>query len=86
MSKKRDTLTVVVNGQPVEVDVNIHAPLRTVIPKALHDSGNVGQPPENWELKDAAGNLLDLDKKIEDYHFSPETTLFLSLKAGVAGG
>ncbi|MBN8965814.1 MAG: DUF2604 domain-containing protein, partial [Rhizobiales bacterium] len=24
------------------------------------------QPPENWELKDEAGNVLDASKKIED--------------------
>jgi len=85
MANHKETLTVVVNGQPVEVKVNEHAPLQTVIPHALKESGNVGQPPENWELKDAAGNLLDLNKKIEDFHFADDVKLFLSLKAGVAG-
>ena len=89
MSKKKEnkeTLTIVVNGQPVEVEVNENAPLRSVIGKALEKSGNVGQPAENWELKDAAGALLDLNKKIEENNFPDGVKLFLSLKAGVAGG
>ena len=65
---------------------NKNAPLQTVIPEALRLSGSVGQPPDNWELKDANGNVLDLHKKIEEYHFGPDTTLFLSLKTGAAGG
>lgn len=78
-------LTVVVNGQPVQVEGNLHAPLRTIIPKALQETGNIGQPPENWELRDGPGNLLDADQKIEDFHFTHETRLFLNLKAGVGG-
>jgi hypothetical protein len=78
-------LAVVVNGQPVLVEVNLNAPLRTVIPKALEESGNTGQPPENWELRDADGAELDLDRKIGDYGFAPDVRLFLNLKAGIGG-
>jgi hypothetical protein len=85
MPRNKNTLTVVVNGTPTEVEANDHAPLRTIIPKALHQTGNSGQPPEQWELKDAQGNLLDLDKKIGDYNFPDDVKLFLSLKAGVGG-
>ena len=85
MSAHKDTLTVVVNGNPVEVEANPHAPLRTVIEKALHESGDVARPPGDWELKDKAGNVLDPGRKIEDYHFPNDVRLFLSLKAGVAG-
>jgi len=83
--KKKETLTIVVNGQPVEVEANENAPLGSVIGRALEKSGNVGQPPENWELKDAAGVVLDLGKKIGDYDFPEDVKLFLSLKAGHAG-
>jgi hypothetical protein len=86
MAKHKETLTVVVNGQVIEVKVNQEAPLRTLIPEALKESGNVGQPPDNWELKDAEGRLLPLNKEIEEFHFKHDTKLFLSLKAGVAGG
>jgi hypothetical protein len=85
MPRNKETLTIVVNGTPTEVEANDHAPLKTIIPKALHQTGNSGQPPEQWELKDAQGNLLDVEKKIGDYHFPEEMKLFLSLKAGVGG-
>jgi len=85
MSKNKGTLTVVVNGTPTEVEANENAPLQTIISKALHASGNAGQPPENWELRDANGNELDLTKKIEDYAFPATVILFLNPKAGIGG-
>lgn len=78
-------LVVVINGQPFEVEANIHAPLRTVVAKALEESKNTGQPPENWELRDETGTLLDQAKKVSEFHFAPGAKLFLSLKAGVGG-
>lgn len=78
-------LVVIVNGQPTMVEANSNAPLRTVIPKALEATGNAGQPPENWELRDAAGVELDIGQKIEDFGFAPDVKLFLNLKAGVGG-
>lgn len=84
-SKNKVTLTIVVNGEPVSVEANLNAPLNTVITKALAESGNVGQPPENWELKDEAGNVLDASKKIGDLGLASGVKLFLSLKAGAAG-
>ncbi len=85
MPKDKETLTVVVNGSPTEVPVNDQAPLRTVIPKALQQTGNTGQPPDNWELKLADGTVLLLDKKIGEYGFEESVVLFLSLKAGAGG-
>ena len=85
MADTKETLTVVVGGEPTEVAANEQAPLRTIIPDALKQTGQIGQPPEAWEIKDAAGNVLNLGRKIADYGFSVTTTLFLSLKAGVGG-
>ena len=82
---KKISITVVVNGQPTVVDALGGAPLRTIIPDALRQTENSGQPPENWELRDTDGNILDLDKKIEDYGFPEKVRLFLNLKAGVGG-
>jgi hypothetical protein len=80
---------VVVNGTATTVEANESAPLHTVIPRALEQTGNAaGQPPENWELRDAAGTLLDTSRKIKDYEASagPDgLRVFLSLKAGVGG-
>lgn len=78
-------LAIVVNGEPTLVEVDEHAPLGIVIPKALEQTHNVGQPPENWELHDAAGHVLDLSRAIKDYHFPKDVKLRLTLKAGVGG-
>jgi hypothetical protein len=78
-------IEVIVNGQPTTVGANKNAPLHTVIPKALAQTGNSGQPPENWELRDVAGVLLEVDKKIEEFSFPAGVKLFLNLKAGVGG-
>jgi len=83
MSKEKDQLTVVVNGVSVEVTRNSHAALQSVIGKALEETNNVGQPMQNWELRDAGGNILDPGSKIGD--LPPGAKLFLSLKAGVGG-
>ena len=82
---QRVSVAVVVNGQPTIVEVNKNAPLHTLIPKALEQTNNTGQPPENWELRDAAGTLLDGAKKVEDFNFPADIRLFLNLKAGVGG-
>jgi Protein of Unknown function (DUF2604) len=80
-----EKLVVVVNGVSYDVKANVEAPVLVVIEKALDESGNQGQPPQNWELRDAAGHVLDPQKKLEDYHLPDGTKLFLSLKAGVGG-
>ena len=82
---KKIAITVVVNGQPTVVDAVENDPLSAIIPDALRQTGNSGQPPENWEFRDADGNLLDLNKKIGDFGFDDKTSLFLNLKAGVGG-
>ena len=82
---KKISITVVVNGQPTVVDALEDDPLGTIIPVALRQTENSGQPPENWELRDADGTLLDLKKKVGDYGFPEKTRLFLNLKAGVGG-
>ena len=82
---KKISITVVVNGQPTVVDAFDDAPLGTIVSDALRQTANSGQPPENWELRDADGNLLDLNKKIGDYGFQEKTRLFLNPRAGVGG-
>lgn len=85
MPANEHEIAVIVNGTPTLVKANVHEPLKSLIPKALEQTGNVGQPPDNWELRDAAGQLLDENKKIADFHFRPDVKLFLNLKAGVGG-
>jgi hypothetical protein len=78
-------LTIVVNGQPTNLEVSEEATLETVIPKALEQTGNTGQPPDQWELRTADGQPLDTRRKVESFGFAPGTTLFLNLRAGVGG-
>lgn len=79
------SLAVIVNGQPVEVKAAPDSTLRHVAEKALHESGNSGQPLDNWELRDAAGQILDWNRSVEHYHLADGAKLFLNLKAGVGG-
>jgi len=85
MASHKDSITVVVNGTPTEVDVNDNAPLHTLIPKAIQQTDNMGQPLNKWVLKDADGNTLDTDEKIGDFRFPDGVKLFLSLTAGIGG-
>jgi hypothetical protein len=78
-------ITVVVNGAPTMVESTERELFGDVRKQALDQTGNLAQPPENWELKNEAGETLDPAKKVGDYHFGHEVTLFLSLAAGVAG-
>lgn len=82
---KKVSITVVVNGKPTDVEALDTAPVGAIIPDALRQTGNSGQPPENWELRDADGTLLDPNKTIGDYGFYDKPRLFLNLKAGVGG-
>jgi hypothetical protein len=82
---ERIELTVVVNGQPTKVEADLHETLGSIIPRALEQTGNAGQPPQNWELRNAEGAILPLDRTIESFHFPPGTILFLNLRAGVGG-
>lgn len=78
-------IEVIVNGQPANVSVNVKHALHSVIPPALDQTGNSAQPPENWELRDVQGTLLDTTKRISAYQFGEGTRLYLNLRAGIGG-
>lgn len=78
-------ITAVVNGQPVEIEAGRDELLSAVRARALQETNNLAQPPENWEFKDEAGVALDTDKTVGELGFGKKVTLFLSLRAGVAG-
>ena len=78
-------LAIIVNGRPTVVRANENAPLHSVLGKALEQTGNEGQPAENWEFKDVAGSVLPGDRKIRDFGFPATVTLYLDLKRGVGG-
>jgi hypothetical protein len=78
------TVKVIVNGTPTDVKTNVNAPLKSVIEKALEQTGNTGRPIEDWELK-WNGQVLDPNKKVNDYDIPDGAELFLSLRAGQGG-
>jgi hypothetical protein len=78
-------ITVIVSGTLTVVEANEEAPIGTIIPKALEQTGNTGQPISEWRLRDVDGNLVDTSKKIKDFHFPPTVKLFLSPKTGAGG-
>ena len=75
-------ITVVVNGQPTEVAAEENASVESLIEPALRQTGNAGQPADNWELRDQQGNDVKPSHKVRQY---VGQTLFLNLKAGVGG-
>jgi Protein of Unknown function (DUF2604) len=81
----RVELKIIVGTVPTEVETNVNAALAAVIAKALKHAEQVGQPPDQWELEDERGSVLDPSKKLSDYGLDHEATLYLSLKAGVGG-
>lgn len=81
----RVLVKVVVTGQPTEIEARREQTLGSLVGQALEQTGNVGQPADNWEMKDLEGNVLDLNRTIGSLCAEGELTLFLSLKAGAAG-
>lgn len=85
MSDKRFEITIIVNGQPVEVKVGLDEQIGEAVDDALKDSGNSGQPAERWELRDESGRPIDTGQKIGAAGIMAGAKLFLNLKAGVGG-
>ena len=78
-------ITVVVNGQPVAVKIDIHEPLHDVVHRVLKESGNLGQPLDRWDLRDDSGQVLSLEKTASALGLKEGETLYLSLRAGEGG-
>lgn len=78
-------LIVVVSGTPHPVRINVHETLEHVVAEALRESGNVGQPAADWELRTEDGTLLDQATRVQDAGLHEGQTLFLSPRAGAGG-
>ena len=85
MSDRQIEFTIIVNGQPVPVKIDLYAEIGEAVQQALKDSGNSGQPIDNWELRDASGHPIDAGQKIAGSGIKEGAKLFLNLKAGVGG-
>lgn len=75
-------IVIVTNGQPTEVRGRADGFVHGLIQKALDQTGNAGQPAEQWELRTRTGNIIEKGAKNRDY---ADATIFLNLRAGVGG-
>lgn len=78
-------LVIVVSGVPRPVRINLHVRLEQAVRDVLRDSGNSGQPPEDFELRTENGQLLSLDTRAGDAGLVDGQTLFLNPRAGAGG-
>lgn len=85
MNDKHFEITVVVNGKPEQVKVGFDEQVEKAVEAALEQSGNKGQPADQWELRDESGQILDVSKTIGALDIKKGAKLFLNLKAGVGG-
>ena len=85
MKDEHFAITIVVNGQPVDVEAGLDKEIEDAVKYALKKTGNTGQPPERWELRDDSGHPIDTSKTFGALGIKPGAKLFLNLKAGVGG-
>jgi hypothetical protein len=78
-------LEINVHGAEVAVNAAPDKPLWRACSQAFPAAGIVGQPLENWEIRDQDGRLLDTDQQLSEFEFDDSTQLSLTPKAGVAG-
>jgi Protein of Unknown function (DUF2604) len=74
--EKKVELVFIINGANFAVEINVDAPLKEAVARALAESGNTSRPPSEWQVRDSAGVLLEIDRKIKDFGFTNGTRLF----------
>jgi Protein of Unknown function (DUF2604) len=79
-------LTFIINGEDFKVETHPDALLSEAVEKALVESGNTGRRNSSeWEVRDSAGVLLEMARKIKGLGLADGARLFLSLKVGAGG-
>jgi hypothetical protein len=79
-------VVMIVGGAPYSFSFAVGRNIGSIIEETLKETKNTAQPPENWELRDENGTLLDLGKHLREYGFHDGVKLFLTVKAGIGGG
>jgi len=82
----RVKLIFIINGENFSVEASDDATLRHAVERALRESGNTGRPPDEWEVRDSNGVLLEMGRTIEHLGLKNGARLFLSLRVGAGGG
>ena len=78
-------LVFIINGQDYPIEANVHAPLIEAVQRALAESNNTGRPPDEWEVRNASGVLLETNRTLKDLGLDDGARLFLSLRVGAGG-
>jgi hypothetical protein len=82
--EKKVAIEIIINGTSFgELSFPEGISMNGLRAQALEKTNNTGQPPENWEVKDSDGNILDLNKHLCDYNELDQ--LWFTLKAGIGG-
>lgn len=89
MTKKDDNdnkivLKIIVSGNPITLEVNVHQPLKSLMEKAFKEAEVIGGD-ENWYFSDEAGNELNSESKISELGLTNNQIILLNQRAGVAG-
>ncbi len=84
-SHNKITIIFIVNGVDVQIEANVHEPLKAARNKSLAESNNTGRLMDEWEIHNDAGQSLDPEKKIEELGILDGARLFLNLKVGAGG-
>lgn len=79
------TLQIYVNGTPTNVQANLNQPLHVVAQHALNQTQQQARQLSEWELRDANGNVLDLNRTVESYGLISGAVLYLQPTVGVQG-
>jgi hypothetical protein len=82
--KNKLTLIFIIGGIEVSVEANLNSPLQAARNKALEQAKETGREPDQWEIKDASGKVLDPKMKVKDLGLEDGVKLFLGPK--VSGG
>lgn len=86
MTSGNVTVTVVVGGKPVPVTVNGNQKVEHLIKEALHEAGQKGANPADWNLRTAEGHeFSNRDQKISDAGIVSGVTLYLDPAEGGGG-
>ena len=84
-NENQTSLLFIVNGTETLVEkVNVNQPLHVSVQKALQQTGNNGRAIGDWQVI-YNDQTLDINRKVEEYNFTKNGVIFLSLKAGQGG-
>ncbi len=84
MSERKLNIIFIIGGEEVTVPANPNAPLQAARNKALEMAEETGREPDEWEIKDDSGNVLDPTVKVKNLGLKDGAKLFLGPK--VSGG